>query len=236
MVAQAGSDELRVEDDVITHYQNHDAALQHQSAATVNVSRVADCTIAALISSAHLSPVLQERAEAADVLLISNEGHVKEGVRYFPSGTTELFGFLRKNLPQALQFEAAIEEQEYQELSLHGALLNLATIACQYLIAPVIVNWLSEFLKTRITRSRMPGTMVKSRLLVFTVRTEEYLEISFTGPVADFRDLMLAELQEAAPQLKAKANHEHKPPTRKSGEASSRRKRRSKSATGRGKN
>jgi len=139
-----------------------------------------------LIDGYALSDAIRKRVEAADVLLLPSSGHAGEEVLYFPAGTPELMSLLEAELPN-LMIEAAVEEETYQELALHGELVILATTACKKVVFPTLVKALSLFLEKRLGRKKFETGSCRARLIVEKTRDGNYLEFNYEGPAPLFQ-------------------------------------------------
>ena len=148
-------------------------------------------TFQTFINRPYISSELRERLSGANVLLIPNEGYGgKKELVYFPSGTAELFHFLEERKTENLNVDICIEEKDYKEVALHFDWLMLASFVVTSLVAPLIVNLLTEYIKKRQGK-REPDTIVKHTLVVCDEKEGRYVCLSYEGPAPKYHDTML---------------------------------------------
>lgn len=123
---------------------------------------------------------------SADVLLVPYEGWGGHDGPLFAQGTIELANFLRDELPVNVEVVIPIEDDQYEEIALHGALLILGTIAATALVLPTIANLLAHFIIKKLERTSLrPGeTDVRLSLLVFD--GEHGVRFDFEGKPKEF--------------------------------------------------
>jgi hypothetical protein len=127
----------------------------------------------------------------------------------FPQGTLELLHHLRDKLPQAVRVEIAIDDADYEELTLHAAEIILPTISVLTVFGNVLLNvvgnYLYDLFKGDASRER---ARVRAKVVVH----EEHrsVAIEYDGPAHEFQavtERALAEAQrDVAPRIRATAS------------------------------
>lgn len=134
-----------------------------------------------------LSPTIQQAVREADIVLVPFEGFRDYQGVLFPVGTEELVQNLREQLDPNLKFDVAIEDTDYKELALHGDLVIIADFLVKYIVAPVAVGLIVDYLRKRLG-SRFRSADVRSSLIVD--QSEESvrrtMRISYEGPASTF--------------------------------------------------
>lgn len=151
------------------------------------------------IGRPYLSAEISQSASEASVLLVPQEGFRDSDSKVFPVRTEEFFEDLKTNLPDDLKVEIAIEDDEYKEVALHSALVILGSVVvggASLVLAPIVVNVVSEYLKRRLfTEKEQEGTTVRWELTV--IRPEQAVKLTYEGPATE----MNSNLSEAIAQI-----------------------------------
>ena len=147
-------------------------------------------SLASLIASHKLSPSLRLRVESAEVLLVPSRGYMDDDSLYFPRGTPELLSLLEHDLPKGTVVEAALDEDKYQELALHGLIITLATTFCSAALFPFVKDLLVKFVDERRTKAPATEVTCRARILVATSKDSSYIEITYDGPAAGFQEAL----------------------------------------------
>lgn len=88
-----------------------------------------------------------EAALAAADGLIVPEKDFRDGVAFvFHQDTTTLCKFLSTRLAGSMSIEICANDDEYLEISLHSASFRLSGIIVSYVLAPMLVNLLSNYI------------------------------------------------------------------------------------------
>lgn len=137
-----------------------------------------------------ISEDTRERISKANVLMIPNEGYVERAdLIYFPSGTSELYQFLKENQSEELSIDICLEEKDYKEVALHADWLMLAGFIVTSIVAPLFVDLLGEYIKRHLGK-RESGTCVKSRLIIREDKDGRYIDYTYEGPASEYRNVM----------------------------------------------
>jgi hypothetical protein len=141
----------------------------------------------------YLSDETRDAVKNAPVLIVPTEGFREQDIRVFPVQTEELFHFLREKMPPEATVEIVINDKDYKELALHGALLIVGSIVAggaTLFAIPVLVNVVSEYINRRLfTENEQKTTDVRWELTV--VDGTKATKLTYEGPAIDFRTEML---------------------------------------------
>lgn len=106
----------------------------------------------------------------------------------FPSGTREFYHFLRNEIDS---IEVAVREEDYVEISMHDAWVDLATLfVAQHILLPVAINLLATY----ITR-RLSARNVRSELRFLTKDGNE-MSFKYQGPAQEFESVATKALEQ----------------------------------------
>ena len=142
-------------------------------------------------SAESLSRETQLAVQKSDIVLVPEEGFGDYGRPLFHKGTDDLFQFLRANAPSGMNVELAVEDADYKELSLHGDIVNIATVLVTLLAAPVAVGLIVEYLKNRLG-SRLGKTEVRASMILDQGDgpNSKTLRMRYEGPANAFEKTM----------------------------------------------
>jgi hypothetical protein len=123
----------------------------------------------------------------ADIVVVPSDGFRDYPGPLFPSGTAELFHYLKGNLPSGSEAELAVEDQDFRELSLHADILTIATCVVKYAAIPLLVKLLGDWIAKRLG-SRANVSEVRASLVVVQAdgAQSKNIQISYEGPAATF--------------------------------------------------
>jgi len=105
------------------------------------------------INRGYISKELRQDLKNSNILIVPIEGFRVKDILVFPDQTEGLFTFIRNRLPSDFKINVCIEERDYKELILHADLLILGTFVVTLIVAPILVNILSEYLKEKILKT-----------------------------------------------------------------------------------
>jgi len=89
----------------------------------------------------------------------------REGVPFaFHQDTAALYRYLAGRLKDHATIEVVADDDEYVEVSLHGASHRLSTIVVNYVLAPVVINLLSSYLYDEL--KTMPHDNVELTIVI----------------------------------------------------------------------
>jgi len=127
----------------------------------------------------------------SDIVLVPAEGVEDYAGPVFPSGTNELFRFLRSKVPSGMAVELAAEDANYAELTLHEDIVRIASVLVTLIGAPIAVGLIVEYLKTRLL-SRFDNAEVRASVILEQNDrlSSKALKISYEGPASTFEKTM----------------------------------------------
>jgi len=112
----------------------------------------------------------------------------------FPVCTEELFQFIKEKVPPEVKVEICIEEKDYRELALHGAMLIVGSFLVTSLVAPLMANVIGEYIKRRIFDQKDDKADVRVELTVVEPHGKA-LKFNYEGPASDFQKSIGAALE-----------------------------------------
>jgi hypothetical protein len=101
------------------------------------------------IHKPYISEELRKQLEKANVLLVPKEGFRSYSGPVFPVGTEEFLNYLREFSAKGINANICIEDKDYKELALHEAFLIISAFVVTSLVAPIVTDLISEFIKRR---------------------------------------------------------------------------------------
>ncbi len=134
---------------------------------------------------------LRDAILSSDILLLPYEGFRDYQGLVFPVNTEELFAQLKETLPDNIRIDVAVSDDDYVELSLRSDLLHIADILVEYVLAPILVAFLADYIKNRLRR-RYDQTNVKTSFFIEDVgkTTRKTVRVSYEGPATEFEKTM----------------------------------------------
>lgn len=158
-----------------------------------------DLTRASLVERPYLDDLSRERVRGADVVLVPHEGFRDEAAVTFPTGTEELFTFLRDRAPAGVAVDAAITEGEDRELGLHFDVLTIANVLVEHAFAEAVAVLIGEWLRQHLGK-RHRETEVDSSL--FVQREDgSAVQIRYRGPASEYETTLRQALSHDAAAL-----------------------------------
>lgn len=148
-----------------------------------------DDSLAARIQSADVSEDVRRNLQAANVLLVPNEGYLEHNQPLFPKGTEQFFQFLRNAQADGVSVDICIDDEAYKELGLHTDLMILSEIVTTILAAPLLVNLTTEFIKNRLG-SRRDKTNIKLKMTICDEQSKKGMRVDYDGPATEYEFTM----------------------------------------------
>lgn len=127
----------------------------------------------------------------AEFVIVPDEGFRDYAGPVFPVGTEDLFQFVRDRIGDPSTVEIAVEDVNYKEVALHFEVITLATILVKWVVAPVAVKLLADYLIKRLG-SRFANAEVRASITVDQgdATTRKAVQISYEGPAQTFERTM----------------------------------------------
>jgi hypothetical protein len=142
-----------------------------------------------------VTDALRSQVAAADILLVPNEGYQERDIRFFPSGTTQFFDYLRRSVPPDVVVEACIEDSDYREVARHADELYIAWTVVKLFAAPLFVNLLAEYIKRKFGKKTADVTL-KTSIAFHDDTSGKTLRLDYDGPADAFEETALATLRQ----------------------------------------
>ena len=133
-----------------------------------------------------------EQIKKANCLILPYEGFRDKEVVWFPESTTELFNYLRKNNDDKIVSDIAISDEEFQKIELHSAAITLATILVEYVILPIAVSLISNFIYDLVKKMRRKNedTTAEINIIVEEKKNKKTKKITYKGPVSEAKETL----------------------------------------------
>lgn len=169
---------------------------RYQDDQPVIVTRSSEESFQTWIDRPYIGEELRRQLAGANVLIVPSEGFLERtDLRHFPTGTEELFHFLRENAPENLSVDICIEDADYRELALHADWLMIATTVVTSVAAKVTAELIWKYIQQRVG-SRSKDTSVKSQLIVVDAERGLSLQLSYEGPANEYRAVIVGAIQQ----------------------------------------
>jgi hypothetical protein len=149
-----------------------------------------DQSFSTWVNQPNISPVVRGSLQGVDILFIPEKGYAgREDLLFFPEGTEELVQFIGQHKPSGLSVGVCIEEEDYKELARYADILIIAGAVATSLVAPVLVNLISDYIGRRLG-TKKDDAVVKWSLTIEDKRSERFLKCSYDGPAETFKETM----------------------------------------------
>ncbi|MFA5858674.1 MAG: hypothetical protein WC955_06375 [Elusimicrobiota bacterium] len=122
-------------------------------------------TFSTWIDRPYIPNELKTQLFKANVLIVPREGFREHSEPVFPTGTEELLNFLRDNMDKGIVPDICSTDQDYREFALHDTWIIIGSFIVTSIVAPIIVDLISEYIKKRWT-SKENHTNIKVELTV----------------------------------------------------------------------
>ena len=97
------------------------------------------------ITKNYVSKELQPLLKNASILIVPFERFKDYNSPTFPSGTADFYQYALEKLPKEYSIEIGINEDLYQELSLHSNSQNVGKFVVGVIVLPIFVNLVSSY-------------------------------------------------------------------------------------------
>lgn len=144
---------------------------------------------------------LADEIKKANCLIIPETGSKYGNEVLFPETTSEFFDYLKGNQRNDMVVDIAIDDDNYNKLELHSAVIELATIIITSVVVPVALNLISSFLYDLVKKyHRKPETTnANVNIIVETKKTKNKskrnVTITYKGPVSGIENSLNAAIK-----------------------------------------
>lgn len=154
-----------------------------------------DKSFSTWVDQSNISLALRESLKEVDVLFVPEKGYAdRENLLFFPEGTEGLVQFIDQHKPSSLSLGICIEEEDYKELARYADVLIIAAAVATSLVAPVLVNLISDYIGRRLGRKK-EDAVVRWSLTIDDKSSGRSLKCSYDGPAETFKDTMSEALE-----------------------------------------
>lgn len=127
--------------------------------------------------------------KAANVLLIPEFDVRGQGKPLFPEGTTDLYRYLKAQ--SEIRTEICIDDSDYQQLELHSAIINIATIIVKDFVLPIVVSLISSYLYDKLKAYNKKDDEQGANVhIIVEMEDEKSLKIDYQGNIKNFEPTM----------------------------------------------
>jgi|WetSurMetagenome_2_1015567.scaffolds.fasta_scaffold09200_7 hypothetical protein len=148
-----------------------------------------DDSASTIAQKSYVPQAMQDAVATADVILVPYEGWGKHKGPVFAKGTSEFAELLRDQLPSDLQLAVPVNEDDYEEIALHGELLVIGTIAVTSLVLPILAKIVAHFIIKKIEASLRPGT-TDMRITLLVLEEKRCVKFSYEGKPKEFLEAL----------------------------------------------
>lgn len=133
-----------------------------------------------------LCPRLSDALSTDGVVLVPERfRHCGDEVDAFPTGTDELFSFLRDNAGTEVVIQICYDK--YIEIELRSKSIKLGKIIIASILLPIVVNLLAEYIKSKYM---MPSGVQKVQLEILVQEKGKTFKIKYDGPSESLKDVL----------------------------------------------
>lgn len=145
---------------------------------------------------------LADQVKKANCLIVPNNLYVEnsDGL-LFPETTTEFYRFLIAEHNNDFIADIAVNDSDYKKLELHSSVIEIATLVVEYLVLPVIVNMISNFLYDAVKRRRKRPDEMQAQIKIIVekshknVKGERNIKITYKGPVSSIKESLMKAIE-----------------------------------------
>ncbi|MBL7128968.1 MAG: hypothetical protein ISS16_08285 [Ignavibacteria bacterium] len=134
---------------------------------------------------------LRLELQNSNLLIIPQKGFRDRDDLNFPVKTAEFLEYIKENSDDTLIPDICIEDEDYKELALHSEWIIIADIVIRYIVLPLYLGILSNYLFYR-WKNKLKDKKIKFELNV--VKENETLNLKYEGPADIFQELILKEI------------------------------------------
>lgn len=147
-------------------------------------------TFAEVAETTSADPVFRKRLASADALILPLQDIPDYEGPVFPAVTRELYEFLRTAAGGQLDVEVATEDEEIEELVLHGDLIVLGIFLVKAVAANITLGLLTNFIYDKIKKKSgdPESTTVRCEMVVEEDGVSRSLK--YDGPASTFEKLL----------------------------------------------
>lgn len=130
---------------------------------------------------------VQSQLKQANLLIVPEEQVSDISGPVFPKSTEHLWLQLQKSTPAGVRADICVGE-EYEEYAFHGELLIIAQFVAEYVVAPLVVSWLYDYIKSKAKKEN-DDTEVRFEMTI-TAKGQGSKKVKYRGPANQFEKLI----------------------------------------------
>lgn len=132
----------------------------------------------------------EQELKKANVLLIPFE-NTRSGIEVaFPETTTEFLQFLKEQNDKELVSDIAIDDEHYQKLELHSAVITIATCIVQEVVWPIVASIIAAYIYDEVKKYHRTPNEMTAKLDVYVEKDGKTKRISYEGPASKVEDVL----------------------------------------------
>lgn len=166
--------------------------MQHESFDKVLKISDTDITFEQIYGKDYIPAEYLDDIKKANLLIIPNESSHDEGDILFPETTREFLDFIRESSGGEIVADIAVSDENFQQIELHSAVIDIASIIVQFIIFPVAANIIADFLGDLVKKYRRKPdeTFAKIKIIAEETRGKKNKMITYEGPVSGIKDAL----------------------------------------------
>jgi len=122
----------------------------------------------------------------ANFLIIPNEEFQNGKCVLFPETTRQFFEFIKESSEKDMIPDIAISDENFQQIELHSAVVEVATVIVQWIVFPATANLISTFLYDLAKKyhRKSEETFAKVKIITEETKTKKSKIITYEGPIS----------------------------------------------------
>lgn len=151
-----------------------------------------DITFEKIYEKEYIPVEYMDDIKKANFLIIPNEEFRNEKCTLFPETTRQFFEFIKESSEKNIIPDIAISDEDFQQIELHSAVVEVATVIVQWLVFPVAANLISTFLYDLAKKyHRKPEeTSTKVKIITEETKTKKSKVITYEGPISGVKEAL----------------------------------------------
>lgn len=133
-----------------------------------------------------------EEIKNANVLIIPCE-NMRSGVALsFPETTSEFLQYLQDNSQDGVITDIAIDDENYQKLALHSAVITIATCIIKYAVWPIATSIIATFIYEQVKKHHRSENDMSADLTIYVEKDGVTKKVHYKGPAGKVRSVLNA--------------------------------------------
>jgi hypothetical protein len=155
-------------------------------------TKESDLTFESISTKEYYPKELDDSIIKANVLLVPFENFRSGYNALFPENTKELFDYLKDNENDKLKVEIIANDDTFKEIELHDATILITSFLVTSIIAPFVINLISNFVYDKIKSREKKAKDVQVKMDVYyqKKRNEKSIKITYDGPADKMEEII----------------------------------------------